>query len=237
MPEEFEQNDDPIIEEVASPDAVLEGSEVEAKEPEAQADHKIPYDRFREVNEAKARAEAELHQHRMMLLQMQQAQMAQAQQRQPEPQVDPDVEALIAPVIKKSLAPYEQEIQRLNRVNTELAAKAEAEAAWDYVTRAVPDIEDLRGDILSYVGQLAPAMQKKITSDPDQVILVANMVRAQKAAGGAEVSSAARQSMKSRTRASVGSSSVTPTTNANVDWESMDSKTFRETIAKMGIKL
>lgn len=229
MPEELEQGAEPQeVELQETPEQEV------AEAPPAKVDNRVPYDRFQEVNEAKNRAEAYAQQLQLMILQAQQQAKAPVV---PEPTPDPDVEAVVKPVLKKYLAPYEAEIQRLQQTNLALAGKAEAEAAVQYVRQNVPDIDDLMPDINAWVSSQSAVMQQKIRQDPDGVIMVANLVRAERAASGKGNTSTARQSMKSRARTEHGATSPNPTSTENVDWEKMDSKTFQETIKKLGIKI
>jgi hypothetical protein len=230
MPEEFENSPSGEVENPVE-EAVPEQEAVEAA---PVVDRRVPYGRFAEVNEAKNRAEQELHQMRLAMLQMQQ-QMATP--REVEPEVDPEIDRLVAPIVEKHTRYLKNELAQRDQILSQVAAKAEADQAWNYVTANVPDIEELKPDIVAYLESVSPAMAQKYTSDPDNVVMVANFVRAQKLAGNSNASKAAKADLKGRAKVDQSGSSRVPTTgNNNVDWSNMSANEFAEAQRKMGVK-
>lgn len=216
-----------------------ESQEPEQAEPEGEAAKKgpehIPYERFQEVWNERQDARNYAQQLQMQILAMQQQISAiQNSANMPkEPDIDPDVEQIVAPVLGKYVKPL---MNQLNAAKAELAqvtAKAEAEAAWNYVMQHVPDMDELKADLAREIESKSPVIQKKITSDPDLIIEMAEKVRLKRQAGGSNRASAASQDIKSRSRSESGGARTSPSTGKNIDWLSLSDEEFRAAEAAM----
>lgn len=230
MPEELEDGLVPSEEQIQPEEELQE--QVEATPPAEEK--RVPYTRFREVNEKASRLEAEMHEMRLAMMRMQQPQ--QPQYREPEPDIDPELEKLVAPVIQKQTRHLNQEIAKRDELLAQIAAKNEADKAWSYVVSNVPDIDELKPDIVAYLDSISPAMANKYTSDPDSVVMVANFVRAQKAAGNSMASKAAKQDLKNRAKTDATGGSRVPTSTTQTDWSTMSNEDFIAAQRKMGLK-
>jgi hypothetical protein len=198
----------------------------------------VPYRVFAEANARMQAAEQRVHDMQMAILQLQQQQiMAQQASQAKDPDVDPDVEALIAPVLHKRLTPLQRELELVKQREAALLAERQAKAAWDYVRDNVPDLDDLGPAIQEYLSGLSPERQNKITSDPDLVIQTAELVRERVASGKALSQKAAKADMKARTKGESGAASIpSKSTNTPRDWSSMSDAEFREHERKLGIR-
>lgn len=195
----------------------------------------IPYSRFQEVWNERQEARSYAQQLQMQIMQMQQQvnALSQTQNAPRDPDVDPDVEQIVAPVLNKYVKPL---VQQLNAAKAELSqvqAKAEAEAAWGYVLSHVPDMEDLKADIAKEIEGKSPVIQRKITSDPDLIIELAEKVRLKRSSGASAASSAVRNDLKSRSRSETSGTRTSPTSSNNIDWLSLSDEEFAAAEARL----
>lgn len=224
--EEVEQN---------TPEIEVESEETtESQAPPQSHPQSVDYGRFQEVNERMRVAEQRAHDLQMALLNFQ-AQQHQ-QQRAPEPEVDPEVEQLVAPILKKQLASYENRLQAIQQREAAMYANQEAAAAWDYVRQSVPDLDELAPDIQTYLQSLPAKRAGLITSDPDLVIQTAELVRAKKAAGQAIGTQAAKQDLKARGKGDSGTSTISVSGTKTYNWATMSDKEIAEAERKLGIR-
>ena len=226
--EEVEQNTNPEVEAESE-----ETAEVPAPPPQSHP-QSVDYGRFQEVNERMRFAEQRAHELQMALLNFQTAQ--QQQQRAAEPDVDPEVEQLVAPILKKQLASYENRLQAIQQREAAMYANQEAAAAWDYVRTSVPDLDELANDIQTYLQSIPAKRANMITSDPDLVIQTAELVRAKKAAGQAIGTQAARQDLKARGKGDSGTSTNSIQSSKTYNWATMSDKEIAEAERKLGIR-
>jgi hypothetical protein len=186
----------------------------------------IPYDRFSEVVAQKAAAEQQLSLMQQQMWQM--AQMVQRQQQQqanypppPDP-IDPEVAKLVSPVVQQYVGPLQAEVHRLHQQNAELRAQTEAQQAWNYVERSVPDLNDLQADLVIYIQQQPAEVQQAVSKDPNLMVFMANQVRTLKQAG--ILGNQAQQALKSRARTATGQFAPVPQqtpSNTPVDYMSL----------------
>lgn len=226
---------------VDNPEAPPEQPEVEAAGQEEQAPPErkhpshIPWDRFQEIWEQKRRAEDEAHQARMMAMQLQQQMMAQRVPQPQEPAIDPEVESLIAPVVRKMVGPMAGELQRIQVENQRLVAERAAQQAEAYVRQAVPDLDELWTDLDAVYRNLPPKLQLK-WNDPDYFVEVANRVRLERRTGNTTIQAAIKNDMRSRARSeSGGQSQGTPNPKQPIDWRNMSNEEYDAITRKMGI--
>ena len=235
MPDDPEIQDElletsPEATETETPESDTAVEETESKGPEH-----IPYQRFQEVWNERQDARAYAQQLQMQILQMQQQVNAiqNAANAPREPEIDPDVEQIVAPVLNKYVKPL---MNQLNAAKAELGqvqAKAEAEAAWNYVLQNVPDMDDLKADLAREIESKSPVIQKKITSDPDLIIEMAEKVRLKRATGGMTRTSAAQQDLKARSRSESGGVRNSPSSKTIIDWASLSDEEFAKAEAAM----
>lgn len=227
--EEVEQNTNPEVE------AESEETAEQPVPPQPQSHpQSVDYGRFQEVNERMRFAEQRAHELQMALLNFQTAQ--QQQQKASEPDVDPEVEQLVAPILKKQLASYENRLQAIQQREAAMYANQEAQAAWDYVRSSVPDLDELANDIQTYLQSIPAKRAGLITSDPDLVIQTAELVRAKKAAGQAIGSQAAKQDLKARGKGDSGTSTTSVSGTKTYNWATMSDKEIAEAERKLGIR-
>lgn len=236
MPEdpEFQDEQNSELTEDAT-ESQSQEAEPEGDAPEKTGPEHIPYQRFQEVWNERQDARAYAQQLQMQIMQMQQQVQAiqNAANVPKEPEPDPDVEQIVAPVLNKYVRPL---MQQLNAARAELGqvqAKAEAEAAWGYVMQHVPDMDDLKADLAKEIESKSPVIQRKITSDPDLIIEMAEKVRLKRAAGGNARTSAASQDLKARSRSESGGARTSPTSKSNIDWLSLSDEDFAKTEAAL----
>ena len=207
------------------------------EEAKPEKERHIPYDRFQEVYAEKQQLQQQIHAMQMNMLQMQQQAMMQQQMQtrpvDPEPEIDTEVEKLIAPIINKQtrvlqnqLAEAQQRLAALQQMGYQTQAETEARNAWAYVESNVPDLEDLRSDLVDYIKSLSPVVQNKITSDPDQVIIVANMVRLQRQMQGKTATNAGKQALKNKAHTAGSGSSQMTSDNNLPDFDAMSMQEF-----------
>lgn len=233
MPEDFEATPSDLQEpevQVEEP----EGSPEPEPEPPSQQRH-VPFERFQEVYDDLKSERASRQQLTQQIMQMQQQLMAQTQRasQPPPPPVDPEVAALIDPILKQHLAPYQQRLNEMQQREAAMWANQEAATAWEYVKSEVPDLDALAPDMQAYLSTLPQGRANKITSDPDLVIQTANLVRAMKEAGKSVGVQAAKQDLKQRTKSDVGAASPASFTSKidwsdpNLDWAEAEAKLER----------
>lgn len=220
MPEEYEAETQDLQDESA-PETV-EAEQETQPETKTTPNH-IPYDRFKEVyDDFKGQRDlvAQL-QHQNMQMQQQlwytQQQQQQRQAQQPPVKIDPEIDELIDPSLNRRLSPLEHRLAKNEQMNAAMWAKQEADSAWEYVKSEVRDFDELAPDIETYLKSLHPSRVQKITSDPDRVIEVAELVRAKKAAGQSISLSGAKQDLKQRTKSDAGTASPA-LSNQKIDW-------------------
>lgn len=230
MPDNLEPQDDQTLEtseettETQSTDGPVEAGSQEKTGPEH-----IPYQRFQEVWNERQDARAYSQQLQMQIMQLQaQAQAYQNAINLPkEPEIDPDVEQIVAPVLNKYVRPLMQQLQAAKQELGQVQAKAEAEAAWNYVMQHVPDMDSLKADLAKEIESKSPVVQRKITSDPDLIIEMAEKVRLMRTSGGATRAGAVQQDLKQRSRSESGGARTSPSNKSNIDWSSMSDEEFR----------
>jgi hypothetical protein len=173
---------------------------------------------LKSLRESNRQMQAELHQHK--LFQMQQAQ--QQRTPEPDPQVDPDVERVIAPVVRKALKPLEEENQNLRGQLMGLADQARVQANIDYIERNIPNFEEVRAELAKEIESMPKADQDLVLSSPTLMVKLAQSLNSQRG-------KSTRQEARSRnfTESSTGTS---PTKNSsalgNVDWSSLSDAEF-----------
>lgn len=192
----------------------------------------IPYHRFQEVWNERQEARQYAQSLQMQILQMQQ-QIAGAQSSPQEPEPDPDVENIVKPVLNKYVRPLMQKLQQTEAELGRVQAQAEAEQAWGYVLHYVPDMEDLKDDLAREIQSKSPAVQRKITSDPDLVIELAEKVRLKRAGGKSAVSQAVQHDIKARSKSESGGARTSPTNQRNIDWLNLSDDEFNALDAKI----
>jgi hypothetical protein len=210
----------------------LENEVDQTPEPEPQPEPEKPRrievdpEELKELREANRQMRDELHQHKMW--QMQQAQQ-QRQAPEPDPQVDPDVERVIAPVIRKQLRPLEEENRQLKSQLAQTSENLRVQSNIDYIERNIPNFEEIRQDLAKEIESMPKADQDMILSSPTLMVRLAKSLNADR---GKASTQAARG--RNYTESSTGTS---PTKNTsalgNVDWGSLSDAEFAAQEAKI----
>ena len=217
---------------------LVEGAEPQEEEPEKH----VPYSRFEKVNSDKHRLADQLHQTQLLLLQTQQNYLANQQQGRAQSQpvvdeeIDPEIERILAPVIEKRTRGLVNRVQQQDAFISQIAAKEEGNRAWDYVESNVPDMDELKPHIVEYLDSLPPELAHQYTSDPRNVILVANLVRANKAAGITVNTKNSTTALKQRARSESGGSTRSGASDHNVNWSTLSGNDLEAAQRKLGIK-
>ena len=140
-----------------------EETEVETTESEVQQEPEKPRrieidpEELKEMRETLRRQSEELHQHKLW-----QMQQYQQNQRPADIQVDPDVERVIAPVVRKALQPLEERNRQLEAQLNQNAEQLRVRANIDYLERNIDNFEEIRPDIAKKIESLPKAEQDKI---------------------------------------------------------------------------
>lgn len=229
MPEDNEEVPQELNQEL------VEGVVPQEEEPEKH----IPYSRFEKVNSEKHRLADQLHQTQLLLLQTQQAHLANQNRAQSQPveeDIDPEIERILSPVISKHTRGLQEKIQQQDAYIRQVAAQEEGNRAWNYVEANVPDIDELKPDILEYLDSLPPQLAHQYTSDPNNVILVANLVRANKKAGITTNVKKATSDLKQRAKSETGGSTRSASSDSNVNWSTLSGADLEAAQRKLGIK-
>jgi vacuolar-type H+-ATPase subunit I/STV1 len=219
------------------PQELVEGVLPQEEEPEKH----VPYSRFEKVNSDKHRLADQLHQTQLLLLQTQQNYLANQQQGRAQSQpvdeeIDPEIERILAPVIEKRTRGLVNRVQQQDAFINQIAAKEEGNRAWDYVEANVPDMDELKPHILEYLDGLPPELAHQYTSDPRNVILVANLVRANKAAGITMNTKNSNTALKQRAKSESGGSTRSGASDHNVQWSTLSGADLEAAQRKLGIK-
>ena len=205
-----------------SPEEPLENEveveqEVEA-EPEKPRRIEIDPDELKSLRESNRQMQAELHHHK--LWQMQQAQ--QQRNPEPDPQVDPDVERVIAPVVRKALKPLEDRNKFLESQLTQTADDLRVRSNIDFIERTVPNLDEIRVDLAKKIESFSQADQAMILNSPTMIVELCNGINNSRG-------KSSKQEARSRnfTESSTGTS---PSKNSgalgNVDWSSLSDAEF-----------
>jgi hypothetical protein len=227
-----ELDQDPLDPEISEPSEETPEGENPDSEPEGEEKDKgpkhIPYDRFQEVWNERQDARQYAQNLQLQILQMQQQiQSAQHQANQPrQPQIDPEIDQIVAPVVQQRTAHLERQLAQMQQQLLGVQAKGEAESAWNYVLQYVPDMDELKSDIAREIEKKSPAIQKKITSDPDLVIELAEKVRLMRSSGAASTGKKIQADLKGRTRSESGGTGTNPNRGNNNDWLNMTDAEF-----------
>lgn len=232
MPEDQVEQEVPEVS--GDQDEQVESAEL----PEPTPEKHVPYTRFEKVNSEKHRLADQLHQTQLLLLQTQQAHLEGQTRKQaaPEEAIDPDVESLVGPIINKQTRFLQQKLQQQEQLLGAIAAKEEGNRAWAYVEANVPDIEELKPHILEYLDSLDPKLAHAYTSDPNSVVLVANLVRANRRAGISSVTKKVSADLKQRARSESGGNTKSGASDLNVNWSSLSGAELIAAQRKLGIK-
>jgi len=94
-------------------------------------------------------------------------------------------------------------------------------------------MDDLKADLAREIESKSPVIQKKITSDPDLIIEMAEKVRLKRATGGMTRTSAAQQDLKARSRSESGGVRNSPSSKTIIDWASLSDEEFAKAEAAM----
>lgn len=231
MPEDFEE-----VPQEETSNELVEGVVPQEEEPEKH----VPYGRFEKVNSEKHRLADQLHQTQLLLLQTQQANLANQSRAQSQPvvedDIDPEIERILSPVINKHTRGLQEKIQQQDAYIRQVAAQEEGNRAWSYVEQNVPDIEELKPDILEYLDSLPPQLAHQYTSDPNNVVLVANLVRANKKAGITVNTKKANSDLKQRAKSETGGNTRANSGESNINWSTLSGADLEAAQRKLGIK-
>lgn len=219
MPEELENTQTPEVVETESESPAVEAVE----EP------RVPVRVVQELREEKRRLEQQ-----MQMQQMQMMQMMQNHQPHPQPPqetLDPEVEKLIAPYLKRATEPLIQQLQQYQTASQQFEMTQKQLEAERYLERNLPNLAEIRADIVREIETLPESERNAIISNPVAIAQMGKLITKMK--GG---TTTAKEQMRSRARVeSGGGAPTTPTVTS--DLEKLNAATddvFREAIRKMG---
>ena len=202
----------------------VEVEQVEEVEPEKPRRIEVDPDELRNLRESNRQMQAELHQHKIY-----QMQLAQQRTPEPDPQVDPDVERVIAPVVRKALKPLEDRNRQLESQLTQQSEQLRVNANIDYIERNVPNFDDIRQELAKEIESMPKADQDIVLNSPTLMVRLAKTLTADRG-------KSTKQEARSRnfTESSTGTSpSKNSSALGNVDWNSMSPAEFDAAEAKI----
>ena len=207
-----------------------EETEVETTESEVQQEPEKPRrieidpEELKEMRETLRRQSEELHQHKLW-----QMQQYQQNQRPADIQVDPDVERVIAPVVRKALQPLEERNRQLEAQLNQNAEQLRVRANIDYLERNIDNFEEIRPDIAKKIESLPKAEQDLVLGSPTLILEIANGINARRG-------KVTKQDSRGRAF-SESSTGTSPTKNSsaggNIDWNNLTPAEFDAAEAKI----
>jgi len=208
-------------------------------EPENTVQHQnqIPESMIQEIIRDRDLSRQEAAQLRAMVFKMGERleQVNQNQNKAPaEPQWDQDVDALIAPMIEARL---DKRLAMLLPTVQNLQAQNESNAAWNFVTQQVPDLESLGPQIGEHLKSLPQARAIKLLSDPEDIIDLAEKIRLKNQLREASGSEAANRDLRSRGRGEVPGHTrqATHSKDPFADLNNLSEDKFQAQLRRMGL--
>lgn len=202
------------------------GSEVEAKEEPRVPVHVVKELRD-ELRESK-RQTAELQKVAMQYAAMLQQNNQQPKQVQPEPETDPEIDKLLRPHLNKYIAPIQKELeeaklalQQFGQTKTQLEAER-------YIERNLPNLEDIRQDIIKEIESLPDNEKEEVLNNPREIVRIGKWLTRMKSG-----TTTAKSDMRSRAKAETGAGAPT-NRSTDVDPTSLSDKEFKAFLAEQG---
>ena len=200
MPEEFDEQE---IQETIQQEPE---SEVEAKE-EARVPVSVVKELRDELRQAKEEGNLTRQQMSKLMSDYQEA-LRMKQPMEPQQNLDPEVLQLLKPYLK----PLEDEFGKTKRELDDLKAERQQSVAERYIERNLPNIDDLKQDILKEIESYPKDEQTEILANPREIVRIGKMI--QRLKGG---SAASRSENRSRARTETGSTSTRLQADSDVD--------------------
>ena len=200
MPEEYEEQ------EVTETTVVETDSTVEAKE-----ENRVPVSVVKELRDELRQAKEDGNITRAQLTQlMSEYQNAIKQNRPMEEQPDLDPEVL------KLLKPYLQPVlQEMEMTKSELKAikdKTQQSEAESYIERNIPNLNEIREEILKEIQSYSPSEQKEILANPREIVRIGKTINKLKG-----VTTSSKAESRSRARTETGSTATRTDADSSVD--------------------
>lgn len=197
-------------------------------EPEPEPEKTVPLKALESERESRQRLEKELHELRVAALRMQNA--LQTPPPQPEPDLDPELDALVRPFIEKSIAPLKRELESYKQRETAREQDARANAAINYVQQNLPELEDVREDLVAALNAMDPDEREALTASPKAIVRLGKII-AKERSGNAEA--AAKSVSRNRAR-SEGGATPPPTSQGKINWETASPEAIQDWMKKQG---
>lgn len=226
--QQLRSEETPLETETVDAEADTTGGEPETTETRKLPEH-VPYDRFQEVWDRMRQAEQENQYFRTLAMQAAHNQVNSGKKPENKDEVDPELMEIIAPVVKKMVAPIMQGYQ-------DLQDKAQSDAAWNKVVKNVPDLDELQPHMIAYINGLDHSVAADIVGNPDLMIQTANFIRLRNQAGNTGAQAKAKADLKQRSRGEApGGTRITPNSLENTFREaSEDPAKLQALMVKMG---
>jgi len=208
----------------------LENGEPETVETEIQQELEKPRrieidpDELKEMRDRIRRQDEELHQHKVW-----QMQQYQEKQKPDDTPVDPDVERVIAPVVRKAMRPLEERNKQLEGMLQQNSEQLRVQANIDYIERNIENFEEIRMDLAKKIESMPKQEADMVLSSPFLMVEMAKNINATRGkstkqeARGRAFSESSTGSSPSRSSSALG----------NIDWENLSPAEFAAQEAKI----
>jgi hypothetical protein len=196
MPEEFEEQEVTVAPEVEAP------PEVEAEE-EAKVPIRVVKELRDELRELKSSDRAKSEQISGLISEIQNARK-ENRPIEPQPDLDPEVLKLLKPYLK----PFEEEIGRTKAELATFKASREQSEAERYIEKSLPNLEEIRTDLLKEIQSYSKEEQNEILANPREIVRIGKMISRLKSG-----TSTVKTENRSRARAETGTTQTTRESN------------------------
>jgi len=214
MPEEFEEQE------------IVETPEVEAPpEVEAEEEPKVPVRVVKELREElrQAKEDGNLTRQQMSRLMSQYEEAIRSKTPvEPQPDLDPEVLKLLKPYLK----PFEEEIVRTKAELNDLKADKEQGKAERYIEKNLPNLEEIRAELLKEIQSYSSEEQNEILGNPREIVRIGKMISRLKG-----TTSTVKGENRSRARAETGTTSTRAESNRAAE---MNEEQFNAFLRKQG---
>ena len=200
MPEEFE-------EQISTEETVVETDpKVEAEE-EAKVPIKVVQELRDELRQAKEDGNITRQQLASLMSEYQNA-IRQNRPVEVQPDLDPEVLKLLKPYLQPVLKEMEMTKSELQAIK-EKTGQSDAER---YIERNLPNLDEIREDILKDIQSYSPEEQKEILANPREIVRIGKTINRLKG-----VTTSSRAENRSRARSETGTTSTRTEADSSMD--------------------
>ena len=200
MPEEFE-------EQISAEETVVETDpKVEAEE-EAKVPIKVVQELRDELRQAKEDGNITRQQLASLMSEYQNA-IRQNRPVEVQPDLDPEVLKLLKPYLQPVLKEMEMTKSELQAIK-EKTGQSDAER---YIERNLPNLDEIREDILKDIQSYSPEEQKEILANPREIVRIGKTINRLKG-----VTTSSRAENRSRARSETGTTSTRTEADSSMD--------------------